>query len=471
MRQRLANRETVTMFELYSESQQRVVLNIEGTPFATFAEAKNYQDCYAFMYDGFKPRKIKVIKTWQDRERRRLEDGTYAPLPFASYSGWLALVKANPEHFAHCSRKQVARIAYTESEKKGTGDVQTPISVAAYLEKFGAELSADDKSEILSCWGQDPQSAEVHFARTVEDILDVMYRLDTPTSCMIGHNFERATHPYRVYGEGSDITLAYLETGEGTCVSRCLVWESKKLWGRIFGDSEKICRALRELGFSEGKFEGAKLKQISHRGNYLMPYLDGIDHVDDMGDHFRITAGGDYCCGSTSGFLSSHDSDDNQSYCANCEDSCDATYDVYTSRHSSQSWCEYCRDNHTFYCYGNDNRYDSELVSSVEVDGRTYSEYYAENNFSFCQNTNEYARSTREVIVDVHSETQEWCDNAIADDAFTCRHDGKLYHNNLKSPHMTEDEEDAPVAVMNDERSTLFHSVPEQIVLSLKLTA
>lgn len=473
------------MFELWSESRKRLYPPFDETPriFESYLEAQQFViDCLTAYGEapGWKPRKIKSITTWQEREARRLIDGTYKPVPLAEYNGlWRRVVAENPEHFVHCSRKQIGKLAYTESPKKGDGDMQTPITLADYLARFGGVLSDDEKRDLLNLWVTLYDSAELKFARTTDEILDFMWREDIPGSCMSGRRngsrqFSRDGNPYRVYGDESDIAVAYLEKGDGVCIARCLAWEAKKIHGRLYGAESALAAALREIGFAKRSLAGAKIKMIERdRGGYVMPYLDSpAQQVRECGDHFKIAESGDYICDTTTGYIIGDD--DSPDYtCDRCDDGCDETYTVYIGRRLTQGWCEYCRDNNTFFCEGT-NEYYSDDVGNTEVDGNTYCDWYVEENFSWCEHTEKYVNDdVREVIINTSGDTEQWCDEAISDDAFQCRVDHKLYHNSLLSPMMTEQErdDDAFICRLNDERCFEFHNVPEQTVLPLEIAA
>lgn len=462
-------------FELWHKAENRLfVQGHEVLIYQTYQEAAGVIQWYnqpGQMLHGFVARKVREPTNWREREARRLIDGTYRPAPFANDPAWITLAAQFPDHFLHCSRKKIAKLDYTENEKKADGDVQTPIAPSEYLARFAPDMLKVDRARLLSHWANAADSAELKFARTTDEILDFMYREDIPGSCMTGRVrdstgcFARDDNPYRVYGEGSDVTVAYLETGEGIVVARVLVWEAIKLFSRVYGDQSRMSEALRAEGYAQKSLAGAKINKIKdENGGWVMPYLDApAAYVKEKKDHFVMSdQGGDYgCCATTCGFING----DGRYTCEACEEQCEETYTVFTSRHAPHSWCEHCRETAAFYCEGSGNYYGAH-VGLHEVNGNTYSEYYVEDNFCFCDHAQEYtSEECEEVIVNANGDTQSWSVSARAEHAFECRTNGKWYANALLSPLMADGEE--PICKLNDERYSEFHAVPEQATLEL----
>jgi hypothetical protein len=472
--------ELVIMFHLVNETQE-TLKGADGEPmaFETFVAAKEYAGANAPSYG---PRKVRVVVRWQDREAKRLTDGTYQPLPEGVTDAWEwdTIKTAFPEHFAHMSKKQPGKVAFTESDKKGEGDVQTPLTFAEYVQRFAQTvpgggyrtlLSSGSAEKLNSLWALSVGTFSLKFIENSHDMGVALSKMNGGPlhSCMTG--FSPKETPYRVYGtdehEGvaSDLTLATLfDDATEAYSARCLVWAGRKRHGRTYGPGEAILRKhLQALGYVAGEFEGAKLKRIEDNDDtFVMPYLDGIQGVSDHGDCFVITWGGEYCADTTPGYIS----EEERYYCESCEESVSEIYSVIAgSGGSEQSWCECCRDNHAFYCEGGGDYHSDDLIS-VEVNGRTYSQSYADNHFSFCDHTDEWVNETQTVIVNRRGHEENWCADAIEEDAFTCRVDDKVYHNDLLSPHMESDE--GPICILNDERDIEFHRVPGQGELPLE---
>jgi hypothetical protein len=151
-----------------------------------------------------------------------------------------------------------------------------------------------------------------------------------------------------------------------------------------------------------------------------MPYLDWGMGVDDCGDHFVIRKHGEYACDMTNGVLKI---EDNRPYCENCEERCDADdlHNVYMSVSSTghpryaSAWCEYCTDHLAFYCDGA-SEYFSNQVDHVIVGRRTYTEAYAETNFTRSDYSGEW--------FDGHAVEMEdgemWSEDEFAKHGFEC---------------------------------------------------
>src|SRR5690606_7560176 len=111
-------------------------------------------------------------------------------------------------------------------------------------------------------------------AATPDDIENVY--LKGPNSCM-SHDlseFSSPEHPTRVYGD-SDLQVAYIVNSSGNISARVLVWPEKKLYGRIYGDEDRMSDMLEEAGYERGDLDGARIRRIPIRDRqYVMPYLD-----------------------------------------------------------------------------------------------------------------------------------------------------------------------------------------------------
>ncbi len=83
-----------------------------------------------------------------EREKTRMEDGTYVPLPIDK--PWFLEVQEKFGHFVHYSAKKPGRLAYTQSVEKLVDDVQTPITPELYFSKecFGL-VPADEIYEAI----------------------------------------------------------------------------------------------------------------------------------------------------------------------------------------------------------------------------------------------------------------------------------------------------------------------------------
>jgi hypothetical protein len=247
--------------------------------------------------EKYQPRAVKEADggTWRDRERLRLEDGTYITIRcWASQSWWQEANKFSPvnDHFAHVSRNFPGKVAFTESAEKGAADRQTVIKPGAYLARYFKEWLTPNRIKAMAnkftvCF----KTTEVRFARTADEIEWVYTR--GPASCMAHPpaHYVSPIHPTRIYA-GGDLAVAYIMRDEDSEIitARALVWPKKKIYGRIYGERARLDAALQQLGFHDDynannceTFTGAHMKRVRHEGALVVPYIDGLNCATDTG--------------------------------------------------------------------------------------------------------------------------------------------------------------------------------------------
>lgn len=432
------------MFHVIDVETGTVVRLLRTKQVAEFREPKR-ASAYAKkrgLKDG-KKYKIKAVvedTAWIDRETARSRDGTYVPVPFihevwyraalgvysahdlggpnSGYAKLIPLIGSIKHHFPHVSMTNKTMLAYTESPEKGARDIQTQIKPGAYLTKyFGSWLSAEDITRQVNNWQRIYADAELHFARTPEDIVAVY--MSGPNSCMSGQpeNYSGRDstgvyhHPCEAYGQPhSDLTLAYIKGRNGVS-SRTIVWEDKKLYGRVYGDSTLLARELKALGYRQAhgyKFDGAKVAKIditrsrkSTERVYVMPYIDGANYVLDSGDHFLLDPRNGHgnrketwvCCNNTNG--TSMGEYFEMFECTDCGDEFDQR-DART--HNMEPYCSTCFN----------------------------------ERFAICARLGCYAPRNEMVEVLVRSRAgghhpQQWCQEAVRQDAIMCPVMERLY--------------------------------------------
>jgi hypothetical protein len=392
---------------------------------------------------------------WKKRESDRIASKEYEK-PAWLYRYTSKMIDAGyldhaEDHFLHVSKRDPSKIAFTLDATKGAADIQTPMRVGAYLTYYCPRMTPELVREIAL------EHANIYAPRvlkiaTTADEIESIYK-NGPNSCMSknDHYFASSVHPVRVYGN-SDLALAYVADADDNITGRALVWRDKKLYGRIYGDLERMQHALKGEGYEAGDFEGAKLRAIYCTNTHalILPYLDGIqrasvERIDGI-NWVIITEDGEIDATSTSGLIQN-------ASCDRCENGCDENdlNTVYTSRRYAENWCDRCRDNHSFYCEG-----VGETVSddcAVTVDGETYASWYREDDRNFCDYAGEY---TFEDVVEVFTLTntahrdwassarvemtikisENWRKSAIDDgEAFKCRIDGNYW----KARHLVTD--------------------------------
>lgn len=337
-----------------------------------------------------------VASDWRERERERLEDGTYTPLP----GDWAAhIAEFYPDHFAHVAQSDKRKVAFTESESSGERDKQKALSASAYVDRFFGDNApfywlSERRSRFLSDMLGD--SVKPLFAPLGDaDAIEAIYRETEGGAChgcmsySAGH-YSSPFHPVRVYAMGGDITIAFLRAcsdtdedsgvdleatwdGSGTLLARCLVWPEGKEYGRVYGDTTNarmLRTALEAQGYSSGDLCGAKIAKVPHSHSYVMPYLDiGGGEVEDMGSYFIV--GGDISATQADGLL-----EEPGICCDHCGDNYpeDEMALVYTGRGYTGEWCEGCREYHAVYTDHDGEYISSDCISSYIPSGCTYPE-------------------------------------------------------------------------------------------------
>lgn len=262
--------------------------------------------------------RIERIKTdvfkgsgWMVRELRRFLSGEYKPLPFPA-SVMLELNKRRPLHFPHLSTSCPGMIAYTRSIEHGRDDRQTRVRAGRYFSQFHGDLFDGPAIAALSTMCGE---SDFEIIRDSKQIANAY--MNGPHSCMAYSTSDYdtgRTHPTEVYGNESDITLAVLYR-DGDINARALIWESKKIYGEIYGDTFKMEQALEGRGFSYGCFTGAKLRLLeTDDGHIICPYLDNEQGIDVFRSHLLI-GGSEHIASQTNGRL------DELAYCVHCGDS------------------------------------------------------------------------------------------------------------------------------------------------------
>lgn len=247
-----------------------------------------------------RPRSFNVREAdWRDREMIRLDRGIYRKVPdfFPSKS----------DHYVHVSVTNPQLIAYTQNDEKGRADIQTPMKPGKYLKKFFPHYSDEIIRDLATRYSAEMTPPEVCFAATAED-MEYVY-LVGPHSCMAYApqdfwDMGATDHPVSVYAMGGDLQLAYIER-DGKITARAFVWPAKKIFGRTYGDSERLTFGLEALGYSsapsENPFTGARLGRVPVHEGFLMPYVDHHRRVRDDGEFLILDPDGSIECRQTRG--------------------------------------------------------------------------------------------------------------------------------------------------------------------------
>lgn len=250
---------------------------------------------------------------WKERESVRFAYNLYDRAP-----SWFPSVSKYSEHFAHISNDNPLFIAYTPDAEKGKADRQIKLKPGKYLKKFYSDYYDDNAiAELATRWAAEMTPPDLLIATTADEIERVY--LEGPNSCM-SYDLNRFTeygtpfHPARAYA-GGDLQLGYIER-DGRITARVLIWPDKKIAGRIYGDKERMAKALKANGYISGPdtignyyFEGARISRYPVHTGFVMPYIDAHGAVRDDGEFLILDRNGGISCQPTTGTTNT------QAYC------------------------------------------------------------------------------------------------------------------------------------------------------------
>jgi len=253
------------------------------------------------------PRVMKA-DNWKSREVSRLLGGAYTSVPF-DRNDWFREHKVYKEHFAHVSKKELGKISFTANENDGIRDIKTHMSPGRYLTTFYSDVLCRQNIEgIANDFASRYEPLHLNFATTPDEIERIY--MNGPRSCMAGSHpqITSSVHPTRVYGAG-DLAVAYLsyvnENGKECISARSVCWPARKIYGRVYGNSSKLIKALEDKEFkrNDNDFEGARLLRIKENDKFIMPYLEcGLSVKDYDDEYFIISRVGIYTCICVNGF-------------------------------------------------------------------------------------------------------------------------------------------------------------------------
>ena len=152
-----------------------------------------------------------------------------------------------------------------------------------YLKRFWPTLTPPILSSLTAAYDAAVGNLDVKFASTPDEIQDVYER--GPHSCMQEH-----PEIAGLYGAG-DLAVAYIEHGGIT--ARVLCWPDRKIYGRAYGDVDRIERALQLRGFTRARqshWDGARIIRRAYDGIIWCPYLDEFN-VKDNGEFLIVGDG------------------------------------------------------------------------------------------------------------------------------------------------------------------------------------
>lgn len=245
----------------------------------------------------------KLTTTWRLRSWLRFMTAEQLHIPYKNLG-----LHVNAElflcHLPHVHPEDNTKIRYYKTEEHAVQDRHTITTIGRYLtEYYGHDYDANTIRDIASNFTAGTRRIGAQILRDPQEI--VRAYIQGPHSCM-AYDKTKFTeiHPTLVYGEGSDLSLAVVYDRNRNVTARGLVWESAKLYCRLYGDADALRHFLREQGYARGSFVGARIKKIKRSDlgdqHYAMPYIDGLNrnsdteagggplYVEEYDDHFVI---------------------------------------------------------------------------------------------------------------------------------------------------------------------------------------
>jgi hypothetical protein len=336
-------------------------------------------------------RRMAQAGDWRGAMQKRLESGELTLLPKA----WD--LEPITDHFAHLAAIDTSKIGFIESEDHGVIQKVTVLTPGRYISRFyETEGKMDDNRRRKLIAAIDP-SGEVYFATTPEDI-EFVYR-HGPDSCMDGdHDFTGLPcWPVAPYGAG-DLAVAYTKNSRSNIQSRCVCWPEQKIFGRCYGDFQRIKAAMEAEGYTyirdengaegnkkKGVFIGARLLKIptglkDHQ--YVVPYFDDIKVAIDEGDYFVTAEAGEV----GKRWVASGNSSTGVSNLVTMCPKNNTAVEVGQMRYvhgADQEWCQAAIREHAFTCDGSGKLFPHEH-KVVLGDARCWSKEWFDEHGEHC---------------------------------------------------------------------------------------
>ena len=382
----------------------------------------------------------------------------------------------------HKSITDPNRLAYTRDERSamhnGDSDIKAVVTtIGKYLTRHFPDAPSNLIRDI---------SAKYTYGGTTEitkDMDRMVYAvINGPRSCMspsfdILCDDKEERHPYAVYDPSLGWGMAVRTDTDGMVLGRCLVHESddgkgfvrsykrEREYSSHSGADESIEAYLKSLGYAKwsGWPDHARVMRYPlRREGFLMPYIDGQNqHVEEDGDHFRVSNYDGWEACNTSGMLNGH-----TCTCDDCGEGMDEddSYSIGYNGDSRVGPC--CIDDYSLVQGRRGEPYYVANNDTVEVDGEWYHDEYLDDNDIVSLANGDYAHSDKAVFIESCDEYYHVDDDGICyaentgqyelrndcwkctesgnwytDDEDSVEVDGKLYHPD-HAPEVDDEDED-----------------------------
>lgn len=372
--------------------------------------------------------------------------------------------------FPHKAITDPNRLAYTRDEKsamhEGDSDIKAQVTtIGKYLRRH---FSAARDEEIRDISAKYTYGGKTYVTQDPDEMVYAV--INGPRSCMspdfnILCDDGVRRHPYAVYDPDLGWAMVVRKDGE-EILGRCLVLHTEdddgaeiKGFVRSYkrerdqyshsGTDEAIEVFLTSNGYTHWRRwpDGTVVRQ--HRTDsgvgFLMPYIDGGNQAvkpSRDGEHFAISAYGDWEASSTSGIIGGY-----EYTCEDCGCGFNDGYGTYTGQHDDHHVCSGCLDNYR-YVYGRrGNRYylhedDDNVVYAL--DGDYYDGRYLGDNNMVTLHDGDVTDMDNAVLIDSQGEyyasddaevcyAEDTSQYELTDDCWQCEASGSWYTDDVES--------------------------------------
>lgn len=208
-----------------------------------------------------RPNPKKEVVDWRPKAQTHLTTVRRQQGPAVDFpANWT--IQPIPDHFAYLTPTNRSEINFIASEDHGAQLRFTRMTVGRYLTSYYPELTDEVKKRMIA--SVDPRGA-LMIARTPDEVERVYDQ--GPSSCMAADAGRVRTdtggkvHRARMYG-GPDLAVAYVQVGE-RITARVVCWPDRKVYGRLYGDENRLKQLLAEEGYSYSQyFDGARISEV-----------------------------------------------------------------------------------------------------------------------------------------------------------------------------------------------------------------
>lgn len=223
-----------------------------------------------------------------------VDNDRHDPFVTPRYVNWMATTHdlfPAPQHYLHLHPTDPKLIRFYD-EKALERDIPIATTISKYVKRYWPDTPDAVIRAVADAHKREYVDEGVVFFTSLEDMVRVY--INGPESCMAHDEmrFSSHVHPLAVYADMPGIQLAATEgeltaDGQRKYSGRSFVYETRtgdKRFIRVYGDGILTDR-LRERGYKQGNWKGAKLRKIPAKqadgtplpDTWVMPYLDDVN--------------------------------------------------------------------------------------------------------------------------------------------------------------------------------------------------